>query len=66
MIKRKKQIEPERQDRVRHNGKVLKELGIKLDSLPKCTCKQQGVCEVCKIEPCKPGVNYQDLAQQVE
>ena len=64
LIKRKKQIEQERQDRVRHNGKVLKELGIKLDSLPKCTCKQQGVCEVCKIEPCKPGVDYQDFLRR--
>ena len=40
--------------------KVLKELGIKQGPLSKCTCKQRGVCEVCKIEPCKPGVNYQD------
>ena len=60
LIKRKKQIEQERQDRVQHNGKVLLELGIKQGPLSKCTCKQRGVCEVCKIEPCNPGVNYQD------
>ena len=26
--------------------------------------KQQGVCEVCKIEPCKPGVDYQDFLRR--
>ena len=64
LIKRKKQLEQERQDRVQHNGKLLKELGIKQARLPKCTCKQRGACEVCKVEPCLPGVNYQDFLRR--